>query len=172
MKSTKGQLANAIKTIVEKEVKKQLKEALNEYTLVSKSSVVEATPTQLDAFSLADAVLEKDRQTQQTPTMENKPLFNTKNPVLNEVLNQTHGGVPRDPTQNAMDEYRNLLNTDTFTMADEETILTHGRMPQQASVSSMRGNTGAKIDPNSSTGQAIDAAMNRDYSELVKRFKK
>ena len=85
-------LIKVIKTIVEAEVakkqetflRKTFPKILEEEVNKRLGQVQKSESPNVDPFSLAEAVLEKDREI----TKPKEQVF-TKNPILNEVLNQT-----------------------------------------------------------------------------------
>lgn len=171
-------LAKIIKVIVEHELKKQLPTLIEEGVVAelkrrnveevkSKPQVTE----EVDPFSLATAMLEEDRQTQgetQSEQIVGEMKQYTKNPVLNDILNKTKPfsatGTPSilDENVNNMDKTVNM----TTNMAQG------GIEAMRASMKQKMGYGGVTATaPQAATGNAaLDKALTRDYSELVKRF--
>jgi len=178
--------------ILEEEVNAKMAKLLKETKI--KTPVQATTKTkELDPFALAESVLQKERQqTQNKPTKEY-----TKNPVLNEILNQTQpfssaqrsglGGSTsildtyQQPIQEGASYIPNYMDAEpdideTFTFNNPVTAqIGLGAMRNQMAEKmgygdfggAQRGGLGVKTG-----NDALDKALNRDYSQLVKRFKK
>ena len=192
-------LAQVIKLVVEQEIKKQLPKLVKE-EVEKKLKVLQerkSTPikeVEQDPFALAESLLQQDRQVQQR---EQKQF--TKNPTINEILNQTQpftaaqrsgqmgGGSVLDkfqqqPIQEAASHIPNYMDAES----DIDETISFTSINGQSGVESMRAQMAAKMgygDMNPSganrgglgvtTGLAgLDRILNRDNSELVKRFKK
>lgn len=197
MKMNNKQLVKVIKTLVEAEVAKKqahflsktfpkiLEEEVKKRLAEEKGGVVSVPSTQVpelvnevDPFEQAELALEEQRQTP-------KKQF-TKNAVLNEVLNNTkpfskeqrQGGVggtksvldnlPQQPVNESMDK------TVTFNSQGAQ----GGTDMMRAQMASKMGYGDVRRGPSKQglgvqTGLAgLDRILNRDNSELVKRFKK
>lgn len=191
------QLVKVIKTIVEAEVAKKHEKFLTKTfpkileeevsrrmkTLSEeKGGVVDSSTTlveEVDPFQMAEQVLEEERQ-------QPKKQFTT-NSVLNEVLNSTkpftkeqrQGGVgggtsvldnlPQQNIQESMDK------TVTFTEQGAGAGLEGMRasMAAQMGYGNMNQSTVRKTGLGVKTGlPGLDRILNRDNSELVKKFKK
>lgn len=172
MKQTKKKTTiNSLNKLIDERIKELLPHLIKEAVDTAVSVVLEQTSkeshSQIKESSdtpLMDILQSQGNgEVRKQPTQKN--TIKTGNPALDAVLNETAGGLP---TGNTSSEYRNLMNKEMFTSNDM------GAFPsvKQKTVDTMRGNHGATIDSSSTVGKAIDAAMNRDYSELVKRFKK
>jgi hypothetical protein len=151
-------LIEAIQILVEQEVKKQVGSIVKQIKKSSQTQVSEGriqklkqpTEASKSQLSMRDAILEDDE------------VQFTKNPILNEILNETkksmkggsssslNEGYPGMPSKvDQFDEYPTMNNSIPAQMA-----------PQSAGLGSTTGN------------EALDKALNRDYSQLVKRFNK
>lgn len=194
-------LAQVIKLVVEQEIKKQLPKLVKE-EVEKKLKVLQERKTtpikevEQDPFALAESLLQQDRQVQQR---EQKQF--TKNATINEILNQTQpftaaqrtagpvgGGssildrFQHQPIQEAATYVPNYMDAEP----DIDETMSFTSINGQAGVESMRQQMAAKMgygDMNPSgtnrgglgvtTGLAgLDRILNRDNSELVKRFKK
>ena len=192
-------LAQVIKLVVEQEIKKQLPKLVKE-EVEKKLKVLQerkSTPikeVEQDPFALAESLLQQDRQVQQR---EQKQF--TKNPTINEILNQTQpftaeqrngqmgGGSILDkfqqqPIQEVSSHIPNYMDAEP----DIDETMNFTSINGRAGVESMRTQMAARMgygDMNPSgpnrgglgvtTGLAgLDRILNRDNSELVKRFKK
>jgi hypothetical protein len=198
-------LAQIIKVLVEAEVAKKQEHFLtkifpkileeevnNKFAKLLKETKIK-TPTQVkevDPFALAESVLRKDRQ--QVQTKQSKEF--TKNPVLNEILNQTQpfssqqraglgGGTSildgyQQPIQEAasyvpsyMDAEPDIDETMNFSSINSQpgADVIRQQMAQKMGYGDMNIGGGLGVQ----TGVShLDKALNRDYSQLVKRFKK
>ena len=160
-------LLKAIQILVEAEVKKQLpkivaevvgstqKKGMVETKKENPISVVKKTP------SIAKAILGE------TKAKKVDDVQYTKNPVLNQILNETratsYAGVSNDgyeewPTMNAS------IPTPTNGM-DMNSV--RSQMASKMGYGDM--NTGGGLGVKTGN-EALDKALNRNYSELVKRF--
>lgn len=202
-------LAQIIKLVVEQEIKKQLPKLVKE-EVEKKMKVLQerkSTPiedVELDPFALAESLLQKERQTQQVQQTQRvnevaQKQF-TKNPVLNNILNQTKpftsaqrtagpvGGSSvldnfqaQQPIQEAASYVPNFMDAEP----DIESTIEVGNIAPQLGLESMRSQMAAKMGYGDMGGGSkrgglgittglpgLDRVLNRDNSELVKRFKK
>lgn len=176
--------------ILEEEVNAKMVKLLKETK--SKTPIqTTSKPKELDPFALAESVLQKERQqTQNKPTKE----F-TKNPVLNEILNQTQpfssaqrsglgGGTSildtyKQPIQEAASYVPSYMDAEPDV---DETISFNNPVTAQVGLGAMRNQMAVKMGyGDMATGGGLgvqtgvshlDKALNRDYSQLVKKFKK
>jgi hypothetical protein len=198
-------LAQIIKVLVEAEVAKKQEHFLtkifpkileeevnNKFAKVLKENKTKLTTPvkEVDPFALAESVLRKDRQ--QVQTKQSKEF--TKNPVLNEILNQTQpfssaqrsglsGGTSildtyQQPIQEAASYVPNYMDAEP----DIDETMNFSSINSQPGVDVIRQQMAQKMgygDMNTGGGLGVqtgvshlDKALNRDYSQLVKRFKK
>lgn len=171
-------LVKVIKALVEVEVKKQQLNFLqNQFPKILEEAVqsrIKSKPqekaTEVDPFTLAEAVLEQDR----TDTASS--VSYTKNEALNKILNETaqaHTAVADDKTvsfgTHNVPTGQQPVGTDAISNMRQS-------MAQQMGYGDMR--TGGASKPQSGglgvqTGlPGLDKILNRDNSELVKRFKR
>jgi hypothetical protein len=112
---------------------------------------------------MAKAILEEEpiQESVQTKTAPTKQY--SKNPMINQILNETRGGIPQgDGGFRTM----NFGQGDMGSIVGKTAIaekMGYGEMTKGPSPTGLGVNTGVA---------EIDKALNRDYSELVKRFKK
>jgi len=199
-------LAQIIKVLVEAEVAKKQEHFLtkifpkileeevnNKFAKVLKENKTKLTTPikEVDPFALAESVLRKDRQ--QVQTKQSKEF--TKNPVLNEILNQTQpfssaqrsglgGGTSiLDTYQQPIQEAASYIPSYMDAEPDiDETISFNNPVAAQVGLGAMRNQMAEKMGYGDmvtggglgvQTGVShLDKALNRDYSQLVKRFKK
>lgn len=162
-------LLKAIQILVEAEVKKQLpivlaevvstqkKKIIAEKVKVNTQSHVKKTP------SLAKAILGKDID---EPVEE---IHYTKNPVLNKILNETRQSTSSYPgaTSDGYEEYPTMKSNIPNPSSTPDANALRAQMASKMGYGDM--NTGGGLGVK--TGNvALDKALNRNYSELVKRF--
>ena len=180
-------LSKTFPKILEEEVNRRVKKYITEMGSPTNVEVEQ------DPFKLAESVLQKERQVQQ------KKIAN--NPTINEILNQTQpftsaernpaGGIgggssvldkfQTQPLNEVSSHVPNYMNAEP----DIDETINFSSINGQAGVESMRAQMAVKMgygDMNSTpnkgglgvtTGLAgLDRILNRDNSELVKRFKK
>jgi len=191
------QLVKVIKTIVEAEVAKKHERFLTKTfpkileeevsrrmkTLLEEKGGVVASSTQIvedevDPFQIAEQALQEERQ-------QPKKQF-TKNAVLNEVLNNTKpftaaqrkGGMEQ---KSVLDKFQQPVNesmdkTVTFNSqgAQGGVDMMRAQMAQKIGYGDMPGANGARQGGlGVQTGlPGLDRILNRDNSELVKKFRK
>ena len=120
----------------------------------------------VDPFSLAEAVLEKDREVTQ---VEEKKVF-TKNPILNEVLNQT----ANQPQTNPMDKTLTFGTHNVQSAQGQPPVGVSGVESFRQEMASKMGMGHVKSKPQKTglgvqTGlPGLDKILNRDNSQLVK----
>lgn len=155
-------LIEAIQILVEQEVKRQLEMLTGNKPTVNKKPTTESvnTKTKIKTPSIAKAILGEEKQVKKI-----EEVVYTKNPILNKILNDTkqsmggksglnegYPGMP--PIEEQFAEYR-TMSTNINPMAP-----TPFTQPSRAGLGVKTGN------------EALDKALNRNYSELVKRFNK
>jgi hypothetical protein len=147
----KEQLPALIKEGVKAEMKKMLSETKVAPKPVSKS--ISMAKAILGDDTIKESVIQKEIPTKQF----------SKNPMINQILNETRGGIPQGDGG---------FRTMNFGQGDMGSIAGRTAVADKMGYGDMaRGpqSTGLGVQ----TGVAeLDKAFNRDYSELVKRFKK
>ena len=168
-------LTKTFPKILEEEVSRRMKVLLEEKGGVAASST-QIVEDEVDPFQMAEQVLQEERQQPQKQF--------TKNPVLNEVLNNTQpftsaqrkGGMEQ---KSVLDSFQQPVNesmdkTVTFNSqgAQGGTDMMRAQMAQKMGYGNMRkgpNKTGLGVQ----TGlPGLDRILNRDNSELVKKFKR
>ena len=169
-------LTKTFPKILEEEVNRRVKTLLEEKGGVAASST-HFVEEEIDPFLMAEQVLHKERQ-------QPKKTF-TKNPVINEILNQTKPFSKEQRSGGT--QVKSVL--DSFQPVNEsmDKTVSFGTQGAQMGVDGMRASMAAQMGygdmPGVSgtkqgglgitTGLAgLDRILNRDNSELVKRFKK
>ena len=147
----KEQLPALIKESVQKEVKRLLSEG---------KQPVQPKNTGL---SMAKAMLEDEpiQESVQTKTAPTKQY--SKNPMINQILNETRGGIPQGDGG---------FRTMNFGQGDMGSILGGTAMAEKMGYGDLtKGPSPTGLGVQTGVPE-LDKALNRDYSELVKRFKK
>jgi len=143
----KEQLPALIKESVQKEVKRLLSEG---------KQPVQPKNTGL---SMAKVILQDEPMVESVaPTKQY-----SKNPMINQILNETVGGIPQGDSG---------FRTMNFGQADMGSIVGRTAVADKMGYGDLaRGPqpTGLGVQTGN---EALDKALNRDYSALVKRFKK
>lgn len=184
-------LAKIIKLIVEHELKKQLpalkslikEEVTKELLQNKKISMKKIVEEEVDPFALASSMLDSsrlDEHIEEEYEVEHQPIENhkklSKNPMLNEILNQTkpfREGPSLNENVNQFDEWPTMGFDKNIAPAGAD-----GLKAQMMSRVSSNGNAGIpplnapKGGLGVTTGLPyLDRVLNRDNSELVKKFK-
>lgn len=187
---SKAEAAKLHERFLKKEFPKILKEAIDKRisTLNESNSISNKYDEEIDPFDLADKVLEDDRNhTESDSVNENKKVF-SKNPILNEVLSQTKPFTPdqRSSTGNMGGNGKSVLDMKSMMEEDNDKTLNFnssmvgpganalGDMAEhQLGVTNRKTTRPEKGGLGVKTGlKGLDRILNRDNSELVKRFKK
>ena len=175
--------------ILEEEVNAKMVKLLKETKV--KTPIQTTTKTkEVDPFALAEVALRKERQ--QVQTKQTKEF--TKNPVLNEILNQTQpfssaqrsglggGSSILDTYKQPIQEAASYVPSYMDAESDIDETMDFSSINSQPGVDVIRQQMAAKMgygDMNTGGGLGVqtgvshlDKALNRDYSQLVKKFKK
>ncbi len=152
-------LLKAIQILVQEEVKQQLPALIKEGVRAEMKKMMaegKVVKPKSEGLSMAKAILGDDE-----PKVESKKEY-SKNPMINQILNETKAAVGTDGG----------FRTMSFGQADMGSIVGRTAMAEKMGYGDFtKGpqSTGLGVQ----TGVAeLDKAFNRDYSELVKRFKK
>jgi hypothetical protein len=123
-----------------------------------------APKPQSKGISMAKAILgdepiqESVQPNQTAPTKQY-----SKNPMINQILNETRGGIPQGDGG---------FRTMNFGQGDMGSIVGKSAIAEKMGYGEMaKGPQPTGLGVNTGVAE-IDKALNRDYSELVKRFKK
>lgn len=168
-------LTKTFPKILEEEVSRRMKVLSEERGGVAASST-QIVEEEVDPFQMAEQALQEERQ-------QPKKQF-TKNAVLNEVLNNTKpfsaeqrkGGVEQ---KSVLDKFQQPVNESMDkTVSFTQTTAGGGIESMRAQMASQMGYGDIKRGP-SKTGLGVqtglpglDRILNRDNSELVKKFKR
>jgi hypothetical protein len=147
----KEQLPALIKESVQKEVKRLLSEGKQP-----------APKKESTGISMAKAILGDEPIVESVQQTIPQKQF-SKNPMINQILNETRGGIPQGDGG---------FRTMNFGQGDMGSIAGGTALAEKMGYGDMaRGPQPTGLGVNTGN-EAIDKALNRDYSELVKRFNK
>ena len=147
----KEQLPALIKESVQKEVKRLLSEG---------KQPVQPKNTGL---SMAKAMMEDEPIVESIQQKEVPQKQFSKNPIINQILNETKGGIPQGDGG---------FRTMNFGQGDMGSIVGKSAIAEKMGYGDMaKGPSPTGLGVNTGVAE-IDKALNREYSELVKRFKK
>lgn len=150
-------LLEAIQILVREELKKQLPIVIKEVVKSEiKKVLTEQKQPKNTGLSMAKAILEDDVSTK----VETKNY--SKNPMINQILNETRAAVSNDSGYRTMSFGQSDMGSivSRTAIAEKMGYGDLARGPQSSGLGVQTGN------------ETLDKVFNRDYSELVKRFKK
>lgn len=170
-------LVKVIKALVEVEVKKQQVNFLqNQFPKILDEAVKSRIKSQntkqpiseIDPFSLAEAVLEDDRKE------TNQTVSYTKNESLNKVLNETAQSNTANPMDKTISFGTHNVPTGQQPIGTDAVSNMRQTMAQQMGYGEMNIGGASKAGGlGVQTGvPGLDKILNRDNSELVKKFKR
>ena len=156
-------LLKAIQILIKEELKEQLpaliKESVQKEVKRLLSEGKQPVKPQNVGLSMAKAILQDEPMVESVaPTKQY-----SKNPMINQILNETVGGIPQGDSG---------FRTMNFGQADMGSIVGRTAVADKMGYGDLaRGPqpTGLGVQTGN---EALDKALNRDYSALVKRFKK
>jgi hypothetical protein len=168
-------LLKAIQILIKEELKQQLPALIKEGVtreikrVLAEGNTKAQPKKESEGFSMAKAILGEDSISQPKQKVEN--VTYTKNPILNDILNET-----RMSTMQNDGGYRTM----EFNSSDMGSVMARTAIAEKMGYGDLTGGvsipmttlTGAPVNPNNEGVQTVAKAMNRDYSELVKRFNK
>lgn len=157
----KEELKAVLPKLVKEAVKSETAKLLKENRELKKQLVAKSQPTH--PTFMDEAMVETVLHNQQ-------PKQYTKNPVLNDILNQTKPFSQSGMNESILDRTM-TFTTQNVPMGGGMAPDLRAQMAAQMGYGDMMG--GQRTGLGVQTGNdALDKALNRDYSELVKRFKK
>ena len=159
-------LLKAIQILIKEELKEQLPALIKETVRAEvKKLIAEGKQTakpQPIGLSMAKAILEDDAIIESVKEKVEQKQF-SKNPMINQILNETRGGLPQGDGG---------FRTMNFGQGDMGSIAGRTAVAEKMGYGDMaKGPQPTGLGVNTGVAE-IDKALNRDYSELVKRFKK
>lgn len=153
-------LVQAIQILVKEEIKQQLPTLIKEAVRSEMKKVLaEQKQPKNTGLSMTKAILGEEV----IKVADTKSKEFSKNPMINQILNETKAAVSNDAGG---------FRTMAFGQADMGSIVGRTAMAEKMGYGEFANGT-QKTGLGVQTGVAeLDKAFNRDYSELVKRFKK
>ena len=160
-------LLEAIQILIKEELKEQLPALIKEGVKAEMKKMLSETKVapkpQSKGISMAKAVLGDDTITESVVQKEIPTKQYSKNPMINQILNETRGGIPQGDGG---------FRTMNFGQGDMGSIVGKSAIAEKMGYGEMaKGPQPTGLGVNTGVAE-IDKALNRDYSELVKRFKK
>jgi len=165
-------LLKAIQILIKEELKEALPKLVKEAVRVETAKLLKENKElkkQLVKAQTEPTFMDMDVNENTNPNVSTKTY--TKNPVLNDILNQTTPLSKTPINESVLDR--------TMTFTTQNVPMGGGVAPDlRAQMAAQMGYGDFASGPQQSglgvqTGNdALDKALNRDYSELVKRFKK
>ena len=160
-------LLKAIQILIKEELKEQLPALIKETVRAEVKKLIAETKQPAKpkntGLSMAKAMMEDELIEESISTKVVTQKQFSKNPIINQILNETRGGIPQgDGGFRTM----NFGQGDMGSIAGRTAIadkMGYGDLAKGPSPTGLGVNTGVA---------ELDKALNRDYSELVKRFKK
>jgi hypothetical protein len=161
-----NKLLKAIQILIKEELKEQLPALIKETVRVEVKKLIaegkQPAKSQPIGLSMAKAILEDDVIIESVKEKVEQKKF-SKNPMINQILNETRGGIPQGDSG---------FRTMNFGQGDMGSIVGKTALAEKMGYGDMaKGPQPTGLGVNTGIAE-IDKALNRDYSELVKRFKK
>ena len=162
-----GKLLEAIQILIKEELKEQLPALIKEGVKAEMKKMLSETkiaPKPVSkSISMAKAILGEDTITESVVQKEVPAKQYSKNPIINQILNETRGGIPQGDGG---------FRTMNFGQGDMGSIVGRTAIAEKMGYGDVaKGPQPTGLGVNTGVAE-IDKALNRDYSELVKRFKK
>ena len=159
-------LLEAIQILIKEELKEQLPALIKETVRAEVKKLIaegkQPAKSQPIGLSMAKAILEDDVVMESVKEKVEQKKF-SKNPMINQILNETRGGIPQGDGG---------FRTMSFGQGDMGSIVGKTALTEKMGYGDMaKGPSPTGLGVNTGVAE-IDKALNRDYSELVKRFKK
>ena len=161
-------LLKAIQILIKEELKEQLpaliKESVQKEVKRLLSEGKKLTPKkESTGISMAKAILEDEPIMESVQQKAASLKTYSKNPMINQILNETKGGIPQGDSG---------FRTMSFGQGDMGSIVGRTAVADKMGYGDLsKGPSPTGLGVNTGVPE-LDKALNRDYSELVKRFKK
>lgn len=160
-------LLKAIQILIKEELKEQLPTLIKEGVKAEMKKMLaegkQPAKPKTTGLSMAKAMLDDDiiEESVSTNTAPQKQF--SKNPMINQILNETRGGIPQGDGG---------FRTMNFGQGDMSSIVGRTAIAEKMGYGDLaKGPQPTGLGVNTGVAE-LDKAFNRDYSELVKRFKK
>lgn len=157
-----NKLLKAIQILVREEIKEQLPSIIKE-TVKSELKKMLAEQVQKPKKEVSNLSMSKAILGEEAPKKPIKEETFTKNPMLNQILNETRAAMASGD-----DGFRTI----NFTQSDMGSIVGRTALAEKMGYGDFTRGPQASGLGVQTGNDALDKALNRDYSELVKRFKK
>ena len=160
-------LLKAIQILIKEELKEQLPALIQEGVKAEMkkmlAEVKQPAKPKTTGLSMAKAMLDDELIEESVSTKVVPQKQFSKNPMINQILNETRGGIPQGDGG---------FRTMSFGQGDMGSIVGGTALAEKMGYGDMaKGPQPTGLGVNTGIAE-IDKALNRDYSELVKRFKK
>ena len=160
-------LLKAIQILIKEELKEQLPALIKEGVKAEMKKMIaegkQPAKPKTTGLSMAKAMLDDDiiEESVSNNLVPQKQF--SKNPMINQILNETRGGIPQGDGG---------FRTMNFGQGDMGSIVGRTAIAEKMGYGDLaKGPQSTGLGVNTGVAE-LDKAFNRDYSELVKRFKK
>jgi hypothetical protein len=160
-------LLKAIQILIKEELKEQLPALIKEGVKAEMKKMLaegkQPAKEKTTGLSMAKAMLD-DELIEESVSNNLVPQKQfSKNPMINQILNETRGGIPQGDGG---------FRTMSFGQGDMGSIVGKTAIAEKMGYGDLaKGPSPTGLGVNTGVAE-LDKAFNRDYSELVKRFKK
>jgi hypothetical protein len=160
-------LLKAIQILIKEELKEQLPALIKESVKAEMKKMLaegkQSAKPKTTGLSMAKAMLDDELIEESVSTKVVPQKQFSKNPMINQILNETRGGIPQGDGG---------FRTMNFGQGDMGSIVGKTAIAEKMGYGDLaKGPSPTGLGVNTGVAE-IDKALNRDYSELVKRFKK
>jgi hypothetical protein len=160
-------LLKAIQILIKEELKEQLPALINEGVKAEMKKMLaegkQPAKPKTTGLSMAKAMLDDELIEESVSTQVVPQKQFSKNPMINQILNETRGGIPQGDGG---------FRTMNFGQGDMGSIVGKTAIAEKMGYGDLaKGPSPTGLGVNTGVAE-LDKAFNRDYSELVKRFKK
>jgi hypothetical protein len=160
-------LLKAIQILIKEELKEQLPALIKETVRAEMKKLIaegkQPAKPKTTGLSMAKAMLDDELIEESVSTQVVPQKQFSKNPMINQILNETRGGIPQGDGG---------FRTMSFGQGDMGSIVGKTAIAEKMGYGDLaKGPSPTGLGVNTGVAE-LDKAFNRDYSELVKRFKK
>jgi hypothetical protein len=160
-------LLKAIQILIKEELKEQLPALIKEGVKAEMKKMLaegkQPAKPKTTGLSMAKAMLDDELIEESVSTQVVPQKQFSKNPMINQILNETRGGIPQGDGG---------FRTMNFGQGDMGSIVGKTAIAEKMGYGDLaKGPSPTGLGVNTGVAE-LDKAFNRDYSELVKRFKK
>jgi hypothetical protein len=160
-------LLKAIQILIKEELKEQLPALIKEGVKAEMKKMLaegkQPAKPKTTGLSMAKAMLDDELIEESVSTQVVPQKQFSKNPMINQILNETRGSIPQGDGG---------FRTMNFGQGDMGSIVGKTAIAEKMGYGDLaKGPSPTGLGVNTGVAE-LDKAFNRDYSELVKRFKK